>query len=174
MAVLSKTKGGLSGWIITCKIHLNLLPPSGRQHINKNPIMCCEKTMKASKKSWKDLMFFMPLLSSTPLQENILNPWAFHKHRTEWHILLWLSRFRPHCFICCLREEMASSETGGGLGRRGERRKVKKGADCEWPEQDSQREDHNKWDFGHLRVWHLAKPLPTEPRHMPNCLFLWW
>lgn len=41
----------------------------------------------------------------------------------------------------------------------------------EQAEQDSQWKKRD-WDFGHLWVWSEAKPLPTEPVHMPNCLFL--
>lgn len=41
-----------------------------------------------------------------------------------------------------------------------------------WSKRNKIASERKEWDFGHLWVWSDAKPLPTEPMHMPNCLFL--
>lgn len=64
---------------------------------------------------------------------------------------------RGNVFIC----------KGWGLGVEEKGR----GGAYEGTEQDSQRKKR-VWDCSHLWVWLWAKPLPTGPRHMSNCLFL--
>lgn len=69
-----------------------------------------------------------------------------------------LSWIRLHSFILCLQGKCLHlwGRVEGAL---------------EQVEQDSQWKKRD-WDFGHLWDWSEAKPLPTEPMLMPNCLIL--
>lgn len=69
-----------------------------------------------------------------------------------------LSWIRLHSFILCLQGKCLHlwGRVEGAL---------------EQAEQDSQWKKRD-WDFGHLWDWSEAKPLPTEPMLMPNCLIL--
>lgn len=99
--------------------------------------------------------------------------WPNHKHSTvtKGDILLRQSCvFNPTLLSTVYKRKCLHLR--GKRQREGVEEEEREGA-CEWAEQDSRRKKRD-WDSGHLWMWKRAKPLPTEHRQMPNCLFLPW